>query len=118
MILVRRLRAITTGVAKMLRVKSPTSAPTRTKPKAANPTQRIHAQRTKDNVKPAIRSFGDSHPGTDPRIRCRHHRKQAFDLVEVFDEFRSRQDIPSAQPNPHRLALLQIQLPFASTWGE
>jgi hypothetical protein len=54
--LVSRLRAITIGMEKMPMIMSPISAPSRAKPKADNPIQRIHAEWTKDNVKPEIRT--------------------------------------------------------------
>ncbi len=85
---------------------------------ADDPEPKVHRCLKTTAIQSAIGSFRDADDGVDSGIRSRHHRKQPFDLVRILDEFGPRPDNLSAQPNPHRLAVFQVPLPFVAAWSE
>jgi hypothetical protein len=51
------------------------------------------------------------HEGGDSWVERHHLAKKPFDLIDVADEFGSRENVASSQPYPDGLAFTKVQLP-------
>jgi len=66
-------------------------------------------------VQAPIGSSWDAHEGHDPWVHVRHHGEQSLYFIDIGYQFGSCEHVAPSQPQPHWTAVLEVQLPVAST---